>query len=81
MLKIYGTRKCKDCITCIKTFDSKGIAYEFLDVVDNFDYFKEFIRLRDTNTIFDGAKEKGGIGIPCIRKEDGSYTLDWESVM
>ena len=42
---------------------------------------KEFLRLRDENPLFQDIKENGGIGIPCIVREDGTLTLDWETLL
>ena len=42
---------------------------------------KEFLKLRETNPLFDTVKEDGGIGIPCIVREDGTVTLDWAELM
>ena len=42
---------------------------------------KEFIQLRDSSSIFQKAKDNGSLGIPTIIKEDGSITLDWESII
>lgn len=31
---------------------------------------KRFLRLRDSNPLFDGVREKGGIGLPAIIIDD-----------
>ena len=36
---------------------------------------KEFLKLRDTNAVFDEAKKIGAAGIPCFVLEDGTVTL------
>jgi hypothetical protein len=38
---------------------------------------KEFLRLRDTNPVFDPIKENGSVGIPAI-VDGGLVTTDWE---
>lgn len=81
MLKIYGSKLCKDCVACLEAFDKAAIAYEYLDFADNLSNLKEFLVIREGNPLFDTVREAGGIGIPCILKPDGSITLNWEACM
>lgn len=37
---------------------------------------KEFLKLRDHDSVFQTVKEQGGIGIPLFVNEDGRKTLD-----
>lgn len=76
MLKIYGSMLCKDCVECRADLDRAGVEYEFLDFADSLLNLKDFLKLRERE-IFDGVKENGSIGIPCIVRENGSITLDW----
>lgn len=77
MLKIYGSMMCPDCVACRKDLDEAGIAYEYLDFSESLLNLKSFLLLRDGNEAFDEVKAEGGIGIPCILREDGTLTLDW----
>ncbi len=81
MIKIYGSMLCKDCVQCREDLDNAGIAYEYMDFADNLLYLKEFLAIRESSPLFDTVRENGGIGIPCIIKEDGEVTLDWEEFM
>lgn len=76
MLKIYGSMLCPDCVQIRKDLDAAGIEYEYLDFADSLANLKEFLKLRELH-VFDEVKENGGIGIPCIVREDGSVALDW----
>ena len=78
MIKIYGSMLCPDCVECRKDLDAAGTAYEYLDFSENLKNLKEFLKIRDGNFMFDAHREEGKIGIPCIVREDGSITLDWE---
>lgn len=78
MLKIYGSLLCKDCVACKTAFEARGIAFEYHDFAEDLAALKEFLRLRDSNPLFEEVKRAGGIGIPCIVREDGSITLDYE---
>ena len=81
MMKIYGSMLCKDCGQCRADLDREGVAYEFLDFADALINLKEFLEIREGNPLFDESREKGGIGIPCIVKESGEITLDWEEFL
>ena len=78
MIKIYGSMLCPDCVQCRKDLDAAGTSYEYLDFSEDLKNLKEFLKLRDGNPIFDGHRDEGKIGIPCILREDGTITLDWE---
>lgn len=81
MIKIYGSMLCKDCVQCREELDTAGIAYEYLDFADDLRNLKEFLSIRDSSPLLEEVRENGGIGIPCILREDGSVTLDWEEFM
>lgn len=81
MIRIYGSMLCKDCVQCRADLDKAGVAYEYLDFAQSLLHLKEFLAIRESSPLFDAVREKGGIGIPCIVREDGSVTLDWEEYM
>ncbi|MBR4162834.1 MAG: glutaredoxin [Solobacterium sp.] len=81
MFTIYGSSMCPDCVACKKNFDFYGIKYDFIDINESMKNLKEFLRYRDQNPVFDSAREAGDIGLPALLKEDGSITLDWESII
>ena len=81
MIQIYGSMLCKDCVQCREELDAAGVAYEYLDFADDLKNLKAFLALRDGSRLFDAVREQGGIGIPCIVREDGSVTLDWQEFM
>lgn len=81
MLKIYGSMLCPDCVKCRDALDKAGVEYEFRDFSESLKNLKEFLKLRDDNPLFDGVRQEGKIGIPCILREDGSITLCWEKCL
>ena len=81
MIKIYGSMLCPDCVKCREDLDQAGIAYEYLDFADSLLHLKEFLKIRESSPLFAEVKTSGGIGIPCIVKEDGNVTLDWTELM
>ena len=81
MLKIYGSMLCPDCVQCRRELDEAGVSYEYLDFSAELKNLKEFLKLRDIEAVFAEVRRDGRIGIPCLVKEDGSITLDWEECM
>ena len=81
MIKIYGSMLCKDCVQCREDLDQAGVCYEYLDFSQDLRNLKEFLAIREGNPLFDEVRAAGGIGIPCILREDGTVTLDWEEFM
>lgn len=81
MLKVYGSMLCPDCVACRKAFDAAGVQYVYLDFADHLLNLKRFLKMRDNDPAFTEVRASGKIGIPCVLREDGSITLDWESCM
>lgn len=81
MLKIYGSMLCKDCVQCRQELDAAQVPYVFLDFGEELKHLKAFLAIRDGSGLFDEVRAEGGIGIPCIVREDGSVTLSWEEFL
>ena len=78
MLKVYGLKICPDTVECCEALTRAGVEYEYLDFAEKTANLKAFLKLRDSSPLFDSVRQEGGIGIPCIQREDGSLTLNWE---
>lgn len=78
MLKVYGSMLCPDCVNCCNKFKEANLEFEFLDFADSLLNLKEFMKLRDGSSVFDEIRSAGKIGIPCVVRPDGSFTLDWQ---
>ena len=81
MLKIYGSLLCPDCVRCCEELKKAEIAFEYCDFGDSLLHLKEFLRLRDEDSVFSETRAAGKIGIPCIVREDGSLTLEWDEFL
>ena len=80
-LIVYGTNACPDCVEAIQKLDEKKADYAYLEFSNNMPNLKRFLKLRDTEAIFDAVKEQGKVGVPCFKLEDGTLTLDLEEVL
>lgn len=74
MIKIYGMKTCPDC-TFVEAQVEGNDRYEVIDIGAHVRDLKAFLRLRDSDKAFDGAKKIGAVGIPCFVLDDGSVTL------
>ncbi|MBQ6343367.1 MAG: hypothetical protein IJI41_09610 [Anaerolineaceae bacterium] len=81
MLKIYGSDLCPDCVSCKAAFDANNVTYEFVNITESMRNLKEFLKLRDNDSVFDDPRQKGYVGIPALLFEDGRISLDWESYL
>ena len=77
---IYGTDLCPDCVTCKADLERSSVVYEYRNITENLKFMKEFLALRDSNTIFEDARREGYIGIPAIVLDNGEVTLSWENL-
>lgn len=75
---IYGSMLCPDCVECRKDLDAAGTAYTYCDISENLACLKAFLKLRDTEPVFEEVKRQGKIGIPCLINEDGTVSLSWK---
>lgn len=78
---IYGTDLCKDCLACKEKLARSAVSYEYRDISTNIQYLKEFLKLRDTFSVFDEVKAQGFIGVPAIVCDDGAVLLSWETFL
>ena len=53
----------------------------YLEFSESTANLKRFLKLRDTEPLFDEVKERGAIGVPCFKLEDGTLTLDLQEVL
>ena len=81
MLKVYGSTMCPDCRACKANFEANGIEFEFIDINENLHNLAEFLKLRDSEPVFDKWKKVGDIGIPGIVGEYGEVFTDWETYL
>lgn len=75
MILIYGMPACPDCAYLDEQIEG-NTHYKKINIGEKTADLKAFLKIRDTETIFDAVRENGGIGIPCFVLEDGTVTLD-----
>lgn len=80
-MKFYGSHICPNCEEAQALLDEKNLPYEYINITETTANLKEFLRIRDTSSVFLEVKENGRIGIPCFVKDDGTVTLCTENVL
>ena len=81
MLKIYGSPLCPDCVKCKAELEEAGVEFLYLDIGEKLLYLKQFLKIRDENPCFEPIRQRGQIGIPCIVREDGTITFEWDEYL
>lgn len=46
------------------------MEFNYFDISTDLAALKRFLKIRDNNHVFDGAKQRGAIGIPAVILED-----------
>ena len=76
MIKIYGLPTCPYCDFIHEQIAGREDEFEYIDIGKHVRNLSAFMRLRDTNPVFDRMKEIGGIGVPAFVFADGRVSLD-----
>ncbi|MBQ2854639.1 MAG: glutaredoxin-related protein [Oscillospiraceae bacterium] len=80
MLKIFGSPLCPDCVKCKAELEQAGVEFVYMDITSNLLFLKKFLKLRE-DPGFAPVRDRGQIGIPCILREDGSFTFSWQEFL
>ena len=72
MIKVYGMPTCPDCAYVHVQIKDRTGEFEYINIGEDVQYLKEFVRLRDKEAAFDECRENGYLGIPCFVREDGN---------
>ncbi len=75
-MKVYGAEICIDCRNYKAIRNARGFEAEYVEITENTTNLKEFLAMRDTDSVFDEVRAHNGIGIPLFVNDDGRKTLD-----
>lgn len=81
MIKVYGAEICIDCRNYKSIQKARGFEAEYVDITENTTNLKEFLKLRDTEAIFEPVRANSGIGIPLFINENGEITFELDEAM
>lgn len=76
MIKIYGMPTCPYCDYLEEQIKGRENEFEYINIGENISNLGTFIRMRDTNPVFDELKAIGDVGVPAFVFEDGRVSVD-----
>lgn len=80
-MKVYGAEICIDCRNFKAIQKSRGFEAEYIDITENTKNLREFLAIRDSDSVFDPIKERHSIGIPLFVREDGTKTFEIDEAL
>lgn len=78
---MYGTDTCVDCVAAMEELNKTDIKCLYLKFEDGIGNLKRFLKIRDTEAMFNAVRENGGVGVPLFVFEDGTMTLSLDDVL
>lgn len=75
-MKVYGADICIDCRNYKAIQKARGFEAEYIDITEDTTKLKEFLKLRDNESVFQEVRAHNGIGIPLFVNDDGKMTFD-----
>lgn len=75
-MKVYGADICISCRNYKAIQKSRGFNAEFIDITESTANLKEFLAIRDTDSMFESVKAENRIGIPLFVNENDEKTFD-----
>ena len=76
MIKIYGMPTCPYCDYIHEQIKGRENEFEYVNIGEHIRNLSAFMRLRDTNPVFDHLKAVGDVGVPAFVFEDGRVSVD-----
>jgi glutaredoxin-related protein len=70
---VYGSPLCPGCVEAKDYLMEKGIEFVYQDITGDLGAMKRFLKIRDTNPLYEEVKAKGGIGIPTVLIDEELY--------
>lgn len=78
---VVGSHLCPDTLYALNKLVEARADIEFKNISASLPDLKVYLKLRDTEAMYEKVRENGGIGIPCFILEDGTKTLNLEDVL
>ena len=78
---VIGSHLCPDTLYALNKLVEAKADIEFKNISASLPDLKIYLKLRDSEAMYEKIKEHGGIGIPCFLLEDGTKTLNLDDVL
>lgn len=76
MIKVYVMPTCPYCDFLDDQLKGREDEFEVINIGEHIRNLSAFMRLRDTEPIFDHLKAIGDVGVPAFVLEDGTVSVD-----
>lgn len=73
---IIGSHLCPDTLAALNKLSAVGAEIDFKDILSCHADLKEYLKLRDTNALYEEIRGTERLGIPCFILENNELTMD-----
>ncbi|WP_077611054.1 glutaredoxin [Clostridium sp. Marseille-P2415] len=80
-VNVIGSHLCPDTIYAICKLKEKKAEIVFSDLSASFPALRDYLEIREHDSLFENVKRNGGFGIPFFILEDGMRTLNLDEVL
>lgn len=78
---MYGSHLCPDTLYALNKLKDGNVDVDFRNISAALGNLKEFIKIRETDAMYDEVKKNNGLGIPLMIKENGEKTFDYQDIL
>lgn len=78
---VIGSHLCPDTLSALNQLSEAGVEINFKDILSCHADLKAYLKLRETSDVYAEIRGTERLGVPCFVCEDGTVTLDLESVL
>ena len=80
-ITVYGSNLCPKTLHTIESITDLGVMPKFVNVTGSINLLMDFVKLRDTHSLYDDIRGSEKIGFPTFELEDGTLTRDVDKVL
>lgn len=80
---LYFSSVCPDTEAFVEELERLDIQYDEVNITESMPNLKRFLKIRDTEEVFDQKKELNQVGVPVLivnNKEETDYIFDLEKL-
>jgi len=73
---VIGSHLCPDTLAALGKLSAVGADIDFKDILSCHADLKEYLKLRDTNVLYEEIRGTERLGVPCFILENNEVTMD-----
>jgi len=78
---VIGSHLCPDTLAALNKLSAAGADLDFKDILSCHADLKDYLKLRDTNALYEEIRGTERLGVPCFILEDNEVTMDINKVL